>query len=63
MAPKKKEEPAIIKIVANTEATLELLKAEYNRKPSKQLGSIIVAQELSLMEMKQVLRSEIGTQP
>jgi hypothetical protein len=63
MAPKKKEEPAIIKIVANTEATLELLKAEYSRKPSKQLGSIIVAQELSLMEMKQVLRSEIGTQP
>ena len=54
----KKEENNIEKMIANTIVTLDLLKAEYNEKPSNPLSTIMVAQELILKELKTVLEAQ-----
>lgn len=56
MSAKKKEEQVnnLLKSITNTEETLELLRNEYAEKASNPLYSIIIAQELSLREMKKL---------
>ena len=53
MSAKKKEEAnKLLKSISNIEESLDLLRAEYLENPSNPLYSIIIAQELSLKEMK-----------
>lgn len=57
MSPKKKEETPVnnlLKSIANVEETLEVLRNEYAEKASNPLYSIIIAQELSLKELKKL---------
>jgi hypothetical protein len=53
MSAKKKEETNnLLKSISNIEESLDLLRLEYTENPSNPLYSIIIAQELSLKEMK-----------
>jgi len=54
----KKEENNVEKMISNTIATLDLLKAEYSEKPSNPLSTIMVAQELMLKELKSILEAQ-----
>ena len=46
----------ITKAVANCEELLDNLRMSYDLKPNKRVSDIIVSQELSLMELKALLR-------
>ena len=64
MSPKAKEEVTpqeelnqrIGSAVANCEELIHQLRLSYDIKPNKRVSDIIVAQELSLMELKALLR-------
>ena len=65
MSPKAKKEEVIPQdelnqriatAVANCEELIHQLRLSYDIKPQKRLSDIIVAQELSLMELKALLR-------
>jgi hypothetical protein len=64
MSPKAKEEVTpqeelnqrIGSAVANCEELIHQLRLSYDIKPNKRVSDIIVAQELSLMELKSLLR-------
>jgi len=64
MSPKaKQEEPVltphgelILKSIANCEELIHNLRLSYDIQPNKRVSDIIVAQELSLMELKALLR-------
>jgi len=58
MAGAKKITNRILFAITNVESTLEQLKIEYEEKPSKPLYSIIIAQELSLMELKNIYHTQ-----
>ena len=60
MSAKKKEETIEIKtlkVIANVEETMKLLKEIYEEHPSNPIGSIISAQELTLLELRKYHRS------
>jgi hypothetical protein len=51
---KKKEESNLVAIEGNLWATILLAKAEYEKKPSNPLYSVITDLELTLMEIKKL---------
>ena len=60
MIAKKKEETTEIKtlrVITNVEETMKLLKEIYEKYPSNQIGSIISAQELTLLELRKYSKS------
>ena len=52
MSAKKKVENRVEEAIASVENTLKVLREEYSTNPSNPLYSILIAQELSLKELK-----------